>query len=122
MMLVRSQHQEVSMRAVVVLLGLSALIVADPLHAQGRPGTYIPTGPNGYIYYAPQAWAAPPPYYAPYYGYGGYGPGYWASPRRLQPMGFGSPYYNGYNDPYYPTYGPGVREFIDFGGADFYGW
>jgi hypothetical protein len=38
------------------------------------------------------------------------------------PVGFGSPSYNGYNDPYYGYYGPGVRQFLRYGGADFYGW
>jgi hypothetical protein len=30
--------------------------------------------------------------------------------------------YNGYNDPYLYNYGPGMRQFLQFGGADFYGW
>lgn len=80
---------------------------------------YIPTGPNGYIYEAEQRWTAPP-LYGPTGYYGSpyvYGPAY-----DLPPYGFGSRYYNGYNDPALPTYGPGVQEFIHFGGADFYGW
>jgi hypothetical protein len=38
------------------------------------------------------------------------------------PFGFGSRYYNGYNDPYFNSYGPGVQSFLQWGGADFYGW
>ena len=76
---------------------------------------------------APRAYASPPPYW----GYGGWGYGGWGYPggytygygyRTLPPAGFGSPYYSGYNDPYYGAYGPGVQEFLDLGGADFYGW
>lgn len=78
---------------------------------------YIPTGPNGYIYEAERYWTAPPyvgPYYVSPYRYGAY--------YDLPPYGFGDRYYNGYNDPAFPTYGPGVQEFLYFGGADFYGW
>lgn len=86
-----------------------------------QPERYYPTGPygNGYVYYAPSVrWVNPAPAYsvspAPvYYGYG---------QRGIPPYAYGSPTYNGYGDPYYPTYGRGVREFLRFGGADFYGW
>ena len=83
---------------------------------------YIPTGPNGYVYEAQRQWSVPPPYYGPggYYGIYGYGP--YGSLYAIPPYGFGSRYYNGYNDPAFPTYGPGVQEFLYFGGADFYGW
>jgi hypothetical protein len=50
------------------------------------------------------------PSYGSYY-YGG-----------LPPYGFGSPYYNGHGDVYSYRYGRGVRDFLRFGGADFYGW
>lgn len=82
-------------------------------------GRYTPTGPNGYIYEAGRGWMQPPLYQG-YYGYG-YSP-YARYGRAMPPYGFGNPSYNGYNDPYYGTYGPGVREFLRFGGADFYGW
>jgi hypothetical protein len=80
---------------------------------------YIPTGPNGYVYEAQRNWTPPPPYYGPgaYYG-----EPYYGSLYAIPPYGFGSRYYNGYNDPAFPTYGPGVQEFLYFGGADFYGW
>jgi len=83
------------------------------------PGYVYPTPRGGYVYSAPRGWAVPPvPYY---YGYGatyGLGPGF----RALPPYGFGSPYYTGHNDPYAPTYGSGVRDFLWMGGANFYGW
>lgn len=88
----------------------------DPL-GKYPPG-YTATGPNGYVYVAPQQLPAPPAYVAP--PLHGFGAAWYGSP--LPPIGFGSPYYNGYSDPNYPLYGPGVREFLDFGGADFYGW
>ena len=75
------------------------------------------TGPTSYVYDATSYYRRPPAYYYP--GYGGYYGGY---SRALPPYGFGSPSYNGYNDPYYGSYGPGTREFLRFGGADFYGW
>jgi hypothetical protein len=86
---------------------------------------YIPTGPNGYIY--DRTWGHTS---RPYYGYGyrprysayGYAAPYSRAYRPLAPYGFGNRNYTGYNDPYYYSYGPGVREFLDFGGADFYGW
>ena len=84
---------------------------------------YRPTGPNGYVYEAQRQWTVPPPYYGPgaYYG-SPYGYGRYGSLYAMPPYGFGSRYYNGYNDPAFPTYGPGVQEFLRFGGADFYGW
>jgi hypothetical protein len=103
----------------VVGASLLALGVCTDARAQA-PGYIYPTPNGGYVYSAPRAWATPPiPYY---YGYGaayGYGPGYY---RRLPPYGFGSPYYNGHNDPYAPSYGGGVRDFLWMGGANFYGW
>jgi hypothetical protein len=96
---------------------LLAFSEAAPAQAQPHPGGYWPLPHGGYVYQAPQGWPVPPPYYR---GYGlGYGRYSW---RALPPYGFGSPYYNGYNNPYYYSYGPGVREFLRFGGADFYGW
>jgi len=92
-----------------LLIGLTCTFVA---HAQTYPLN------RGYIYDAPRGWVMPPPvspYYLAPYGYGAYY-------RPLAPYGFGSPYYNGYNDPYYYGYGPGTRQFLRFGGADFYGW
>ena len=96
---------------------------------------------TGYIY-EPYSFHPAPPAYAPAYGYGygyyngfvpysaayysarsyGYGFGLSGYSRALPPYGFGSPYYSGYNDPYFHSYGPGIREFLYFGGADFYGW
>ncbi len=102
----------------VVALLLFTVPGATPARAQA-PG-YWRIANGGYVYYPPRAWSVPPP--VPYYS-GGYGFGYrpyaW---RVLPPYGFGSPYYNGYNDPYYYSYGPGVRDFLRMGGADFYGW
>jgi hypothetical protein len=96
-----------------------ALVCTTAARAQA-PGYIYPIPRGGYVYSAPRGWAVPPvPYY---YGYGaayGYSPGYW---RALPPYGFGSPYYNGHNDPYAPTYGSGVRDFLWMGGANFYGW
>lgn len=86
---------------------------------------YIPTGPNGYIYEAERYWSAPPLYApGPVYSPGAFYPNpYRFGPYTdVPPYGFGSRYYNGYNDPAFPTYGPGVQEFLYFGGADFYGW
>lgn len=105
---------------------LSALAVSL-VHAQDL--TYrersIPTGPNGYVYEAERYWSARPLYVpGPLYTSGPF----YANPHRfgpytdIPPYGFGSRYYNGYNDPAFPTYGPGVQEFLYFGGADFYGW
>jgi len=105
----------------------------DPL---GRyPPGYTATGPNGYVYVPPSYGAVPPLYGYGYggYGYGGFGyggfgygyglgSGYYGRAYWPPPAGFGSPFYNGYNDPNYPLYGPGVREFLNWGGADFYGW
>lgn len=112
------------MRTLVLTGVLAAVfaIVVNSADAQWyRVERYTPTGPNGYVYDAASGWIAPPTYgygYAPgYYGYyGGY------TTPQLPPLGFGSRWYDGYNDPYYYSYGPGVREFLRFGGADFYGW
>ena len=92
---------------------------------------YIPTGPNGYVYEAESHWLTPPllapgPFFAPA-PLSARGP-IFVNPYRfgphtdLPPYGFGNRFYNGYNDPAFPTYGPGVQEFLYFGGADFYGW
>lgn len=81
-------------------------------------GQYHVPRPGGYVYYPPTGWAVPPlisPYYIRPYGYGAYY-------RPLPPYGFGSPYYSGYHDPNYYGYGRGTRDFLRFGGADFYGW
>ena len=129
------------MRFLSLLLGGALLLgwAAAPAAAQ-----------VGYVYEARSAYVAPPAFgygyglYRPYglgyghrslgYGYGafnysrygGFGyPGYGyygAYGRPLAPYGFGSPYYSGYNDPYFHGDGPGVQEFLLFGGADFYGW
>lgn len=104
------------------------------------PYRYRWTDPSGYTYYTPADlyryrgysygsrvsgysppghWTAVPPAAFGYgYSYRGYpGAGY-----DLPPYGFGQPGYTGYNDPLLPTYGPGMQEFLMFGGADFYGW
>lgn len=108
------------------LLGLSLISSVASAKAPNRyeidsyPPGYTSDGKGGYVYVAPSYGAVPPvaPYgYGAAYGYGYYGTGYTPAP-----LGFGNPYYNGYNDPNYGLYGPGVREFLHFGGADFYGW
>ena len=123
--------------------GLAFLAMASVAEAANPfPYRYRWTDPSGYTYYTPsdiylhpgygygsrvsgyipRPWAyygydaaLPPVGYT--YGYRGYGYGY-----DLPPYGFGSRYYSGYNDPLLPTYGPGVQEFLLYGGADFYGW
>jgi len=93
----------------------------DPL-GKYPPG-YTATGPNGYVYVAPSTAPAMPAYPYPYgTSYGGFGAGYYGRAYWPPPVSFGSPFYNGYNDPNYALYGPGVREFLQYGGADFYGW
>lgn len=46
--------------------------------------------------------------------------GSWYNPYggAQPPYGFGGRYYNG---PYFSNYGPGVRQFLHFGGTDYYG-
>jgi hypothetical protein len=99
--------------AVAVLLIVASSSGLSKDKTRGYPLGYTSTGPNGYVYVAPPSVVVPPVY--PYGGY--FGRGY-----ALPPVGFGSPYYSGFNDPSYGLYGPGVREFLYFGGADFYGW
>lgn len=105
--------------AIAAPLLCAAMLTAAP--ARGEPLPY-----GGYVYEAPSVYRLPP------YAVGMYHhppPAYYVAPlprarlyQPLPPAGFGSPYYNGYNDPYFPSYGPGMREFLHFGGADFYGW
>lgn len=102
---------------VVAVIAMFAVPAESRAQQYGAWGYYQPTGPNSYVYHATSYWATPP-YYAPY-GYG-YGASHWG--YEMPPVGFGSPYYSGYNDPYFGLYGPGVQEFLYFGGADFYGW
>ena len=102
---------------------VTCLFSRSSASAQGvSAGTMTWTSPNSYVYEANSYYLRPPvvPHYGGYYGYGRgyYGGGY----RPLAPYGFGNRNYNGYNDPYYRSYGPGVQEFLRFGGADFYGW
>lgn len=109
------------MRTAARLASILAIVAAFcwETRAQAQGNVQVWTGPlrhYGYTYYPPSGWAVPPPAYYPGSWYGGY------YGRALPPYGFGSPYYNGYNDPYFYSYGPGVREFLLFGGADFYGW
>jgi hypothetical protein len=100
---------------------LSAIHCSQPAYAQTYPQAVDRAlRAGGYVYAPPTVWAVPPPV-APYY-VAPYGYGYGAYYRPMAPYGFGSPYYSGYNDPYYYGYGPGTREFLRFGGADFYGW
>ncbi len=104
--------------AAVVVAALTVLNAADFANAQGYTSVwYDPVRHYGYVYYPPPRWATPAPAYYPgrYRGTYYYG-------RPLPPYGFGNPYYNGYNDPLLNAYGPGVREFLVFGGANFYGW
>lgn len=122
--------------AIALLAFTSSSEAANPF-----PYRYRWTDPSGYTYYTPGD-----VYRYPGYGYGsrvsgyvprpsayywgamppvGFGYGYGTLGRRaydLPPYGFGNPYYSGYNDPLLPTYGPGIQEFLKFGGADFYGW
>jgi hypothetical protein len=109
----------------VLVIALFALALSLLNAVSSIAQSYHPLPHGGYVYQAPQAWVVPP-----YYGYGGYsGPysGYGSYYRpyygwSIPPYGFGSPYYNGYNDPNFYSYGPGMREFLQMGGADFYGW
>ena len=117
---------------------LAAAAVAE--EANPFPYRYRWTDASGYTYYTPAdlyryrgfrygsrvSGYSPPGYWGavPPAGFG-YGYSYWGSPRSgydLPPYGFGQPGYTGYNDPLLPTYGPGVQDFLRFGGADFYGW
>lgn len=99
--------------AVVIGLNRSAGFA----NAQGYTSVwYDPVRHYGYVYYPPPRWATPAPAYFP----GRYLGTYYGLP--LPPYGFGNPYYNGYNDPLLNAYGPGVRQFLLFGGANFYGW
>jgi hypothetical protein len=107
-----------------VVLGLTGVVsAATPNRYQidSYPPGYTTDGQGGYVYVSPSVGALPPvvPYYAPAYGVG---TAYFGSGYLPPPVGFGSPYYSGYNDPNYGLYGPGVREFLRYGGADFYGW
>lgn len=125
------------------LIAVGSALLGQTLAAHGQdyypPSLHAPVPPGGYVYDAPSAYPRTPVYVQPIpqawgyparggypyqygysYGYGAY-PGY--IPRAATPpYGFGNPNYNGYNDPYKASYGPGVREFIRWGGADFYGW
>lgn len=96
-----------------VLLAAASSTGLSKDKTEGYPPGYTATGPNGYVYVAPSYQATPP-----FYPYGGLYQGGYAPP----PVGFGSPYYNGYADPNYGFYGPGVRQFLNYGGTDFYGW
>jgi hypothetical protein len=98
---------------VTLFLTVSGLGAARD-RTEGYPPGYTATGPNGYVYVAPSYQPAVP-YYDPYFGIG-------ANGYLPPPVGFGRPYYNGSNDPNYGVYGPGVREFLRYGGADYYGW
>jgi hypothetical protein len=104
-------------RFTALIVIVVALGFADSAH--GQYGVWYGP-PRGYVYYPPTTWVAPP--YATYYYPAWYPPAFRAFGPSLPPYGFGSPYYNGYNDPYAYQYGPGVRQFLRFGGADFYGW
>lgn len=99
--------------AVAIMFAMADCHVNARDKTEGFPPGYTATGPNGYVYVAPSYQPAVP--YSPYGGF--YTSGY-----LPPPVGFGSPYYSGYNDPNYGLYGPGVREFLRYGGADFYGW
>jgi hypothetical protein len=105
-------------RTGLAVLAASVLSAAVGLAEGGRPTGNYPRSraeiPRITVYAPPSYQAIPPP--TPYAS------GYWGGLRYQPPMGFGSPYYNGYNDPYFRSYGPGVQEFLRFGGADFYGW
>jgi hypothetical protein len=103
----------------VAVAAFAMAVEASPERAEAQyyqAGRMTWTGPNSYVYDATSYYRRPPVYYYPGYG------SYYGYSRALPPYGFGSPYYSGYNDPYYGSYGPGVREFLRFGGADFYGW
>ena len=103
------------MKLIHRFLALVMIIVALGFADSARAQYSVWHGPRGgYVYYPPTTWVGPP------YGYY-YGP---VAPyyRPLPPYGFGSPYYNGYNDAYSWRYGPGVGQFLRMGGADFYGW
>jgi hypothetical protein len=108
-----------NLTALVVAAG--ALTLADggaAAQAQWPDAPYSPLPHGGYVCQAPGGWAVLPysscrtyPYpYRPHLGW------------SLPPYGFGSPHYNGHNDPYNYSYGPGVRQFLQMGGANFYGW
>lgn len=107
--------------AAAVCVASPARSAEDPLGKY--PVGYTAKGPNGYVYVAPSYAPALPVAPYPYgYAYGGVGAGYYGRASLLPPAGFGSPFYNGYSDPNYRFYGRGVRQFLRFGGADFYGW
>ena len=105
---------------VTMLAGLASAKAPNRYQIDSYPPGFTSDGKGGYVYVAPSVGAVPPvvPYAAPY----GAGSAYYGSGYLPPPVGFGSPYYNGYNDPNYGLYGLGVREFIRYGGADFYGW
>ena len=109
------------MRVIFRIAVVAALTFAVSVEAQAQyyGGWYGPK--RGYVYYPPTTWVGPP--YVPGYYPGPYVPSYGAYYYGgLPPYGFGSPYYNGYNDGYSYRYGRGVRDFLRLGGADFYGW
>jgi hypothetical protein len=101
----------------LVLLGV--LLLTASISRSGEPerrnrlAARPPDLPRVWVYEPPSIQPLPPQYP---YAYGA------DRLYRPPPVGFGSPYYNGFNDPYFDLYGPGVREFLWFGGADFYGW
>ena len=72
----------------ILTIVLVALTLSDVTAAQAEAQYYYPSRYGGY---------------QPYYG--------WSFPSH----GFGSPYYNGSNDPYFNSYGPGVRQFLQMG-------
>lgn len=114
--------------SITAAIATAAFCASSPSHSAEDPLGKYPTGytfkgPNGYVYVAPPYAPAAPVYRFPYgHSYGRYGAGYYGGAYLPPPVGFGSPFYNGYNDPNFAFYGPGVREFLRNGGADFYGW
>jgi len=116
-----SEDSTMKTLATLVITAAALVLASAPAEAQEYHfrDRMIPTGPNGYVYDA-QSYYRRPPLYAPGGYYGGWSGSRYG--RAMPPYGFGNPGYNGYNDPYYNSYGSGVRDFLRFGGADFYGW